>query len=196
MPPVDWPAVLKRVTQSLNPVTASPGAPFETGAFLDSFGPSLMPRTSMTQGFMTGLVVLTARASRAQVETRHRNDGPFRRTVAAQGRGFARSWRVQAPPPPPFRNRTASTCGFPAYTAVAGSCWPGHWAESSTTSGSISATASRAAAASALRSWRVPPPPESHSGRTVASPAGSAKSPAGPWPSRTPCLTRSLRVRS
>ncbi|MCZ7529753.1 MAG: alpha/beta-hydrolase family protein [Acidimicrobiia bacterium] len=68
MPPIDWSAVLQRVAKSFNPVTSSPGAPFETGAFLDSFGPSLMPRTSMTQGFMTGLVVLTARASTAQVE--------------------------------------------------------------------------------------------------------------------------------
>ncbi len=68
MPSSDWSDGLRRVAQWLNPVTSSPAAPFETGAFLDSFGPSLMPRTSALQGFMTGLAVLTARASTAQVE--------------------------------------------------------------------------------------------------------------------------------
>lgn len=49
-------------------VFARPSSPLETVAFLDSFLPSLMPRTSMHQGLAAGLNVLTARAAGAAVD--------------------------------------------------------------------------------------------------------------------------------
>ena len=54
-------AALKRGALWLNPLTSSPSAPLETSALLDSFGPSLMPRTSALQGASAGLNVLVAR---------------------------------------------------------------------------------------------------------------------------------------
>ncbi len=53
--------VVAAVARWLNPVTGSPASPLETTVFLDSFGPSLMPRTSVHQGLATGLSVLAAR---------------------------------------------------------------------------------------------------------------------------------------
>lgn len=46
----------------LNPVTSGPGAPLAAGAALDSFGPSLMPRSSMHQGVAAGLAVIAGRS--------------------------------------------------------------------------------------------------------------------------------------
>lgn len=46
-----------------------PGAPLETAVFLDSFLPSLMPRTSVHQGLAAGVNVLTARAFTEVVES-------------------------------------------------------------------------------------------------------------------------------
>ena len=46
----------------LRPDPASPSAPMATVAWLDSFSPSLMPRTSALQGVVGGLAVLSARA--------------------------------------------------------------------------------------------------------------------------------------
>jgi uncharacterized membrane protein len=46
----------------LNPVTSGPAAPLQAGAALDSFGPSLMPRSSLHQGIAGGIAVLIARA--------------------------------------------------------------------------------------------------------------------------------------
>ncbi len=58
----------QRVARWLNPVLGTPSAPLETRAFLDSFGPSLMPRTSRLQGVVTGMNVLAARAISRVVE--------------------------------------------------------------------------------------------------------------------------------
>ena len=58
----------QRVAKWLNPVLGSPAAPLETRAFLDSFGPSLMPRTSILQGVSSGMNVLAARAAAGIVE--------------------------------------------------------------------------------------------------------------------------------
>lgn len=52
-----------------NPIAGSPAAPLETAAFLDSFGPSLMPHSSTLQGVSAGMSVLAARGTMAIVES-------------------------------------------------------------------------------------------------------------------------------
>jgi uncharacterized membrane protein len=56
---LDW---LLKLARRINPVTGGPAAPLQTAAALDSFGPSLMPRSSVHQGIAGGLAVLSARA--------------------------------------------------------------------------------------------------------------------------------------
>jgi uncharacterized membrane protein len=58
----------KRAVRWVNPITGSASAPLETAAFIDSFGPSLMPHSSMHQGMIAGLSVLAARGTMAIVE--------------------------------------------------------------------------------------------------------------------------------
>ncbi|HSJ84225.1 MAG TPA: alpha/beta-hydrolase family protein [Acidimicrobiia bacterium] len=53
---------LVELANLLNPITSGPAAPLQTGAALDSFGPSLMPRSSFHQGIAGGVAVLIARA--------------------------------------------------------------------------------------------------------------------------------------
>jgi uncharacterized membrane protein len=53
---------LVRAAGWVNPVASRPSAPLEAGVWLDSFEPSLMPRTSKLQGVAGGLGVLSARA--------------------------------------------------------------------------------------------------------------------------------------
>src|SRR5687768_13283693 len=53
---------LLKLANRINPLTSGPEAPLVTGAALDSFGPSLMPRSSMHQGIAGGLAVISARA--------------------------------------------------------------------------------------------------------------------------------------
>ncbi|MCC7078664.1 MAG: alpha/beta-hydrolase family protein [Acidimicrobiia bacterium] len=55
--------IARWATEYLNPVTASPAAPLESAAWVESFGPSLMPRASTHQGMMTGISVLSARSA-------------------------------------------------------------------------------------------------------------------------------------
>ncbi len=50
-----------RAVQYVNPVGGNPTATVEAFAALESFGPSLMPRSSVHQGVVTGLAVLGAR---------------------------------------------------------------------------------------------------------------------------------------
>jgi uncharacterized membrane protein len=57
-----WAGLLLKVANRLNPVTSGPAAPLQTAAALNSFGPSLMPRSSLHQGVAGGLAVLSARA--------------------------------------------------------------------------------------------------------------------------------------
>jgi len=52
----------------LNPITASPSSAIETAALLDSFGYSLMPRTSVHQGMAAGLATLMGRGVGVGVE--------------------------------------------------------------------------------------------------------------------------------
>jgi len=53
---------LTRTAIWLNPMAGTPAAALETAALLDSFGPSLMPRTSAYAGVVGGVNVLAARA--------------------------------------------------------------------------------------------------------------------------------------
>ncbi|MFV1970831.1 MAG: alpha/beta-hydrolase family protein [Acidimicrobiia bacterium] len=61
--------LVKRATEWANPVTGSASAPLETAAFIDSFGPSLMPHSSMHQGMIAGMSVLAARGTMAIIES-------------------------------------------------------------------------------------------------------------------------------
>ncbi len=63
--------VLGRIESLLSvasPLTSSPGAPLETTNFIRSLQPSLMPRTSLHQGVVSGLAVLAARGVSSNVE--------------------------------------------------------------------------------------------------------------------------------
>ena len=59
---------IMRTATWLNPLTTSPSGALETSALLDSFGPSLMPRTSTLQGAAAGLNVLVARGVARAIE--------------------------------------------------------------------------------------------------------------------------------
>jgi hypothetical protein len=56
------------IVRRLNPITASPSSALETAALLDSFGYSLMPRSSVHQGMAAGLAALMGRAVGVGVE--------------------------------------------------------------------------------------------------------------------------------
>ena len=64
----DWQHVALSVADRQNPLISGPGAPMETVAALDAFGPSLMPRASVHQGMAAGLAILAARAATTWVE--------------------------------------------------------------------------------------------------------------------------------
>ncbi len=51
-----------------NPIAGTPSAALETAALIDSFGPSLMPRTSLYAGVVGGVNVLAARAVATALE--------------------------------------------------------------------------------------------------------------------------------
>src|ERR671914_203334 len=69
--------LLRKLANWLNPAVASPTAPHETVAALESLGPSLMPRTSQLQGVAMGLSVLGARATTGVVERLTRIAAPI-----------------------------------------------------------------------------------------------------------------------
>jgi uncharacterized membrane protein len=89
------------VLSVVSPLTSSPGAPLETTNFIRSLQPSLMPRTSLHQGVVSGLAVLAARGVSAKVEkiTARATFGSeslalrlvARAVIAASGRAM-RSW--------------------------------------------------------------------------------------------------------
>jgi uncharacterized membrane protein len=54
-------SIAVETAERLNPVTAGPSAPLAVDAVMDSFSPSLMPRSSLHQGIAAGLAVLAAR---------------------------------------------------------------------------------------------------------------------------------------
>jgi uncharacterized membrane protein len=59
---------LESVLSLVSPMTSSPGAPLETTSFIRSMQPSLMPRTSLHQGAVSGLSILAARGVSSRVE--------------------------------------------------------------------------------------------------------------------------------
>jgi uncharacterized membrane protein len=58
-----WRSRTIRLVQYVNPIGGNPLATTEAMAALESFGPSLMPRSSVHQGVVTGLSMLGARAA-------------------------------------------------------------------------------------------------------------------------------------
>jgi uncharacterized membrane protein len=92
--------VALKVANRINPVTSGPAAPLQTAAALDSFGPSLMPRSSVHQGIAGGLAVLAARAIGNGVDLIARKAAPessplawrigARAAIAAGGAALAR----------------------------------------------------------------------------------------------------------
>jgi uncharacterized membrane protein len=85
---VNWSEASLRLAGWLNPVVASPAAPLETVAALDSLGPSLMPRTSRLAGMAVGLSVLGMRVGASVAERLTRAvvpaDAPTSRRLAAR----------------------------------------------------------------------------------------------------------------
>ncbi len=73
------------VSDRLNPITSGPAGPLKASAALDSFGPSLMPRTSVHQGIAAGLTVLAAEAIGLSVDV-------LARSIAPKGSPLA--WRI------------------------------------------------------------------------------------------------------
>ena len=73
------------ISDRLNPITSGPAAPLKASAALDSFGPSLMPRTSVHQGIAAGLTVLAAEAIGSSVDLLARRIAPRNSPLA---------WRV------------------------------------------------------------------------------------------------------
>jgi uncharacterized membrane protein len=63
------PSPIERGLQLAVPFIGRPSSPVETVAMLDSFGASLMPRSSMHQGVATGMSILAARATSVAVES-------------------------------------------------------------------------------------------------------------------------------
>ncbi len=79
--------ILEKLANRLNPITSGPAAPLQVGAALDSFGPSLMPRSSLHQGIAGGLAVLAARAVGVAVDSVARRVAPDSSPLA---------WRIGA----------------------------------------------------------------------------------------------------
>lgn len=75
------------VAERLNPVTAGPAAPLAVDAVMDSFGPSLMPRSSVHQGIAAGLAVLAARVVGLSVDALAKKAAPSSSPLA---------WRIAA----------------------------------------------------------------------------------------------------
>jgi uncharacterized membrane protein len=79
--------VLLKVANRINPITSGPAAPLQTVAAIDSFGPSLMPRSSLHQGVAGGLAVLSARAIGNGIDLMARKVAPASSPLA---------WRIGA----------------------------------------------------------------------------------------------------
>ena len=95
----DWGAVASGAADWVNPLLGTPGGPLEGVAMVQSFEPSLMPRTSAQQGIMMGVAGLTARSIMGVVEKGNRavisDDSPlpmkllFRGLVGGLGVGLS-----------------------------------------------------------------------------------------------------------
>jgi uncharacterized membrane protein len=82
-------AAVRGASQWVNPIAGSAASPLETAAFLDSFGPSLMPHSSTLQGVSAGMSVLAARGTMAIIEsatgTIVNKDDPLSHHLAIRG---------------------------------------------------------------------------------------------------------------
>src|SRR4029450_12525089 len=82
-----WGAQARRLARALTPVAVSPAAARGTGAALDAWGPSLMPRSARARGVAMGLGILGTRATSGVAEklTRMagRADAPLPRQLVA-----------------------------------------------------------------------------------------------------------------
>ncbi len=76
--------VVGELADKLNPISSSPAAPLKTWALFDSFGPSLMPRAAVHQGFAAGLSVLSAELVVAAVDTAIRRVVPVSAPLPAR----------------------------------------------------------------------------------------------------------------
>jgi uncharacterized membrane protein len=79
--------VAVKVADRLNPITSGPSGPLKASALLDSYGPSLMPRSSVHQGLAAGLAVLVAEGVGVGVDAVARKVAPNTSPLA---------WRVGA----------------------------------------------------------------------------------------------------
>lgn len=79
--------IATKVADRLNPVTSGPAAPLKASALLDSYGPSLMPRSSLHQGLAAGLALLAAESVGLGVDFLARRIAPNTAPLA---------WRVGA----------------------------------------------------------------------------------------------------
>lgn len=70
------------VAARVNPVTGGPAAPLKASALLDSFAPSLMPRSSLHQGMAGGLAVLSAGAVGFAIDSLVRRAAPTESPLA------------------------------------------------------------------------------------------------------------------
>ena len=84
MKPVD---IAIQIADRLNPITSGPAGPLKASALLDSYGPSLMPRSSVHQGLAAGLAVLVAEGVGVGVDVLARKVAPKTSPLA---------WRVGA----------------------------------------------------------------------------------------------------
>jgi len=86
----------------LNPVAGSPSSALETSAYLDSFGTSLMPRTSQLQGAAGGFSVIAARAVSGILEAATNavlpSDTPLRLRLASRAAGVGAGRAIAATP--------------------------------------------------------------------------------------------------
>jgi len=104
------------VANWLNPITSDPAGPLKSASFLDSFSPSLMPRSSMHQGVAAGASVLVAelvgRGTDAAIRKAVPDSSPFaqrfgaRVLVTAAGFGLSKIPQRQDEPTPVASIRT------------------------------------------------------------------------------------------
>src|SRR5215217_6429369 len=82
-----WGARARRLVRGLSPVAVSPAAPREMVAALDTWGPSLMPRSAQARGVAMGLGIVGTRATSGVAEKLTRMaanaDAPLPRQLAA-----------------------------------------------------------------------------------------------------------------
>ena len=104
------------VANWLNPITSDPAGPLKSASFLESFSPSLMPRSSMHQGIAAGASILIAeligRGTDAAIRKAVPDSSPFtqrfgaRALVTAAGFGLTKIPQRRDEPTPVASART------------------------------------------------------------------------------------------